>query len=43
MAKSELSDCCKLMSGELIKVWRWSEFGKVEVDGSEVSALFAVW
>ena len=43
MAKSELSDCCKLMSGELIEVWRGSEFGKVEVDGSEVSALLTVW
>ena len=43
MAKSELSDCCKLMSGELIEVWRGSEFRKVEVDGSEVSALLTVW
>ena len=43
MAKSELSDCCKLVSGKLIEVWRGSEFGKVKVDGSEVSSLLAVW
>ena len=43
MTKSELSDNCKLMSGELIEVWRGSEFRKVEVDGSEVSALLTTW
>jgi hypothetical protein len=32
MAKSELSDCCKLMFGELLKVWRGFEFRKVEMD-----------